>query len=323
MIVIATKRNDFFTDSVINWLLKFGVSNFVRINEDDEVIIESINFPQKNISLSINRKKIDFDEVSFFWYRGGTLPIPKHEWLAEDKRLAQQVKQFVNYEWKVLREFLFYMLQQKEHIGNYFLAETNKLRNLCIAKECDLLIPDTYIAQNNFSEKINRGSKFIVKPIGECFPFTVNKQSYRLFTQEVDLDFLDNYTLKHFPSLLQNKIDVDFEIRVFAFYEYREFYAMAIFTAQTDNVDYRKFVATNRYLPCSLPENVRKKLLLFMKKMKLDTASFDLIKTKSGEYVFLEVNPFGNIEMINETCGYEIDKRFAEIILDKYSDILW
>ena len=57
--------------------------------------------------------------------------------------------------------------------------------------------------------------------------------------------------------------------------------------------------------------------------MKLDTASFDLIKTKSGEYVFLEVNPFGNIEMINETCGYEIDKRFAEIILDKYSDILW
>mgnify|MGYP002409732890 FL=1 len=56
--------------------------------------------------------------------------------------------------------------------------------------------------------------------------------------------------------------------------------------------------------------------------MQLDTASFDLIKTKSGEYIFLEVNPFGNIEMINETCGYEIDKRFAEIILDKYNNIL-
>ena len=122
---------------------------------------------------------------------------------------------------------------------------------------------------------------------------------------------------------MQNRIDIDFEIRIFAFYEYREFYAMAIFTAQTDNVDYRKVATSNRHVPYSLPENVREKLLLFMKKMKLDTASFDLIKTKSGEYVFLEVNPFGNIEMINETCGYEIDKRFAEIILNKYSNILW
>ena len=323
MIVIASKKNDFFTDSVINWLLKFGVSNFIRIKEDDEIIIENINFSQKKIILSINGQKIHFDEVSFFWYRGGTLPIPKHEWLAEDKKLAQQVKRFVNYEWRVLREFLFYMLQQKEHIGNYFLAETNKLRNLSIAKECDLLIPDTYIAQNNFSEKVNRGNKFIVKPIGECFPFIVDEQSYRLFTKEIEVYFLENNTCTYFPSLLQNRIDIDFEIRIFAFYEYREFYAMAIFTAQTDNVDYRKVATSNRHVPYSLPENVREKLLLFMKKMKLDTASFDLIKTKSGEYVFLEVNPFGNIEMINETCGYEIDKRFAEIILDKYSDILW
>lgn len=322
MILISSKKHDFFTDSVIKRLLEFGVTDFARINEDYELIVESINLLEKKIILYINGLKIDFDDVSFFWYRGGTLPMPKHDWLTENKKIAQQVKRFVNYEWKVLREFLFFVLQQKEHIGNYFLAETNKLRNLCIAKECDLLIPDTYIAQNNFSEKINRGSKFIVKPIGECFPFSVNEQSYRLFTKEIDADFLENDTRTYFPSLLQNKIDIDFEIRVFAFYEYREFYAMAIFTAQTDNIDYRKFVATNRYVPYSLPENVREKLLLFMKKMQLDTASFDLIKTKSGEYVFLEVNPFGNIEMINETCGYEIDRRFAEIIIDKYNNII-
>lgn len=322
MIVIASKKNDSFTDSVIKRLWEFGVNNFVRINENDELIIESINFPQKNISLSINGQKINFDDVSFFWYRGGILPMPKHDWLTENKKIAQQVKRFINYEWKVVQEFLFYMLQQKKHIGNCFLAETNKLLNLNIAKECDLLIPDTYITQQNFSEKINSGKKYIVKPIGECFPFTVNEQSYRLFTKEIDAGFLENDIRTYFPSLLQNKIDIDFEIRIFAFYEYREFYAMAIFTAQTDNVDYRKFVTSNRYAPYILPENVREKLLLFMKKMQLDTASFDLIKTKSGEYVFLEVNPFGNIEMINETCGYEIDRRFAEIILDKYKNIL-
>ena len=56
--------------------------------------------------------------------------------------------------------------------------------------------------------------------------------------------------------------------------------------------------------------------------MGLGTASFALIKAKSGEFIFLEVNPFGNIEMINETCGYGIDKRFAEIIYGKYCEVL-
>lgn len=56
--------------------------------------------------------------------------------------------------------------------------------------------------------------------------------------------------------------------------------------------------------------------------MGLGTASFALIKAKSGEFIFLEVNPFGNIEMINETCGYGIDKRFAKIIYGKYCEVL-
>ena len=220
----------------------------------------------------------------------------------------------------MLRDFLFYMLQQKKHIGNFYLAETNKLRNLCIAKECGLMIPETYIAQNKFYEKLERkDDAYIVKSIGECLPFMIDEKGYRLYTTEVDKDYLENNTQIYFPSLLQNKIEVDFEIRVFAFYEFKEFYAMAIFALQSeDSNDYRKTAHNNRYAPYILPKNVIEKLLLFMEKTRLDTASFDLIKTRKGEFIFLEVNPFGNIEMINETCGYEIDKRFAEIIYHKY-----
>ena len=54
-----------------------------------------------------------------------------------------------------------------------------------------------------------------------------------------------------------------------------------------------------------------------MQKTGLDTASFDLIRDKRGQYVFLEVNPQGNIDMLN-WCGYELEKKISRIIINKY-----
>lgn len=321
MIVIVNKDCDFFANNVINWLLSHNVIDIVKIDENDELFIENIN--QEKIIISINGQRIDFNNIKFFWYQGGVLPMPKQNWIGNNKEIDHQVRRFINYEWKVLQDFIFFKLQQKPHIGNYFLAGTNKLRNLCIAKDCGLLIPDTYVAQNDFSMKIKSGYRYIVKPLGESIPFTIDEKIYRLYTQEIEVCSLKNNNQKYFPSLLQNKIDIDFEIRVFTFYEYREFYAMAIFNSQFNAVcDYRNTAYTNRYAPYDLPKKIKDKLLLFMEKMQLDTASFDLIKTRNGEFVFLEVNPFGNIEMINETCGYGIDRRYAEIIYNKLCKVL-
>ena len=36
--------------------------------------------------------------------------------------------------------------------------------------------------------------------------------------------------------------------------------------------------------------------------MSLNTGSIDLIKTKSGDYVFLEVNPVGQFSMVSFPC---------------------
>lgn len=320
MILIIAPEFDFFTSNVIHWLRSLNVTDIVLINPNSELQVECVNLLEQKIIIDINSKKINFSDISFFWYRGGMLPVPVFDWQTTDEKVSLQVKKFINYEWKVLCDFLFYMLQYKKHIGNYFLAETNKLQNIHIAKLCGFSVPATYIAQHNFREKLNQEYEtYIVKPIGESMPFVIDNIAYRLYTNEIDEGYLENNTQLHFPSLLQNKIDVDFEIRVFVLYEFHEFYSMAIFPFQQDvSCDYRKTVCTNRYAPYDLPENIRQKLLLFMEKTGLDTASFDLIKTKNGAFIFLEVNPFGNIDMINEICGYGIDKRFAEIIYDKY-----
>ena len=56
-----------------------------------------------------------------------------------------------------------------------------------------------------------------------------------------------------------------------------------------------------------------------MHEVELDTGSIDFILTPKKEYIFLEINPAGNIEMVSEPCNYYIEKRIAEQILDRIS----
>ena len=51
-----------------------------------------------------------------------------------------------------------------------------------------------------------------------------------------------------------------------------------------------------------------------MKELKLASGSFDIIVTKSNEYVFLEVNPIGQFSQVSIPCNYFIEKRLAEIL---------
>jgi D-alanine-D-alanine ligase-like ATP-grasp enzyme len=48
-----------------------------------------------------------------------------------------------------------------------------------------------------------------------------------------------------------------------------------------------------------------------MKELNLNSGSIDFIKTKSGQYVFLEVNPVGQFGMTSYPCRYGIEKEMA------------
>ena len=98
---------------------------------------------------------------------------------------------------------------------------------------------------------------------------------------------------------------------------------MAIFSQgnQKTAIDFRNYdeVKRNRSVAFELPEDIKKKILHFMHEVELDTGSIDFILTPKKEYIFLEINPAGNIEMVSEPCNYYIEKRIAEQILDRIS----
>ncbi len=51
-----------------------------------------------------------------------------------------------------------------------------------------------------------------------------------------------------------------------------------------------------------------------MQAMNLNTASLDLVKTKEGRFVFLELNPSGQFGMTSYPCNYYLNKVIAEFL---------
>ena len=72
-------------------------------------------------------------------------------------------------------------------------------------------------------------------------------------------------------------------------------------------------------IPYRLPLDVNEKVLKFMERCDLDTGSIDMILTQDNRFVFLEVNPAGNIEMVGDNCNYWLEKRIAEYIIQTIS----
>ncbi len=133
------------------------------------------------------------------------------------------------------------------------------------------------------------------------------------YTEDVENTDLDT---SFFPSLIQEKIDKLFELRIF--YLHGDFFSMAIFS-QNDkktNTDFRKYNhdKPNRQVPFSIPKSVSDKLTLLMQKLKLNSGSIDMVVTKNYEYVFLEINPVGQFGMVSGPCNYKIEKKIAQYL---------
>jgi glutathione synthase/RimK-type ligase-like ATP-grasp enzyme len=119
-----------------------------------------------------------------------------------------------------------------------------------------------------------------------------------------------------FPTLFQEKIDTDYEIRVF--YIDTKFYASAILCDTGYNTDDRKKImsqANIHHVVYELPETLKQQLNSLMNAIDLTIGAIDLIKSKKGNYYFLEVNPIGQYLYESEKCNLHIAKHIAEYLI--------
>lgn len=311
MVLIISNEFDESTNDVIRYLLINKIP-FIRLTEENYVRGLNIKLSSNGIyvELKINDKIILLDEVKSFWFRKNDLELFNNERIVSDlAHKHNEIEQFIfKSEIKSLRDFLIFLLEKKNFLGNINKGDGNKLISFYFAKEVGLKIPTTIVStETSLLKKFSKNK--IIKPIEDGFG--MSKQGNWLYTKYKLLRerMFENKNENIFPSCIQDYVEKKIELRVF--YLDKKCYTMAIFS-QLDpktKIDFRNynFDKFNRMVPFQLPKNIERKITQFMKKMELNTGSIDLILNKNNEYVFVEVNPVGQYGMIQTHCNINLN----------------
>lgn len=309
------------TNAVIDWL-ELSKANYKKMSLEDFLHSPlSFTFEGKkmNVTFSITRElEIKVDDINIIWNRRWS-PHNDYTKYTEHELLNNRINVQVGNELKKMNSLLFSILAKKKWLSYPETANVHKLKVLEIANEVGIRIPETIITNNKLSLSIfkNRYNKIITKSIGEGIFLPYEGKTFCQYTSVVTDEAIKNAEDYFFPSLFQEYVEKEIELRIF--YLDQCCYSMAIFSQNNKKteIDFRKYdvINPNRYVPFRLPKLVEEKINELMAKLNLNTGSIDMIKSKNNEYVFLEVNPKGQFGMVSIPCNYYLEKKVAHYLI--------
>lgn len=309
MILIFSKSNDEFTNDVISYLPE---ASFFRIGTNLGLFIDEFELTNEKLEFSISNKyqSVDSNSIESIWFNG--LDLGNELDLKSSKELYFLLK---DYKEEVFKGF-FYETKFKT-IGNVSNNKLNKLKVLKLAKEVGLNIPKTiltekkaclikFIQENELDQVITK--RFCGEGLfrEENILYDISKTS--LINDDSLTHMPDNFGI----SLFQENIKKEFEIRTIFFNE--SIYSAAIFD---QDIDYRiklKRPDKPRIVPYTLPREIENKITALMSCLDMNSGSIDMILDKDSEFIFLEVNPIGQISFINNSCNYYLEEIFASYL---------
>ncbi|MDZ7970757.1 MAG: MvdC family ATP-grasp ribosomal peptide maturase [Nostoc sp. DedSLP03] len=318
VVLLITHSGDYFTiDRVAEAVSKLGAQPF-RLDTDKFPIAlqlqANLSNSGSNHSLQYNDRSLNTEQVQAVWMRRIWQPDLGQE-------LAPQFQAACSNESLAVLDGFWDSLRDAKWVDDLrrISAAENKLRQLRIASEVGLVIPRTLVTNNpqearEFFHQVK--GKMIVKLL-RPLSFGMQASSFFMYTSTVkEEDLLDAETLRYSPVMFQEQIPKQQELR--AVYVNGNLFVGALDASEyaASTQDWRR--ETKEILtwqPHQLPDRLIRCLDAFMAKFGLVFGAFDLIKTPSGEYVFLEINPTGEWGMLERDLDYPIAQAIASALL--------
>jgi hypothetical protein len=205
-------------------------------------------------------------------------------------------------------------------------AATSKLWQLEVAEEVGLSIPETLVT--NKPELVRQfyescGGEVIYKFMHELSSFYIPAAELpagipTLPLRKEDLPFVDQVV--HCPTLFQRRIAKAVELRVTVVG--RKIFSISIDSQSgRGTVDWRSDYSVEM-TPCDLPIDVEKKVLVLMRRLKLNYGAIDFIKTPDGDYVFIEINSGGQYMWVEQVTPHKISLEIARFLMHKTEAII-
>jgi len=330
MILIFCETINISSKQVLEYL-RIENQKFETFTENDVIeFTYEINDSCFSYKVYKNDKFICLDsQIKSIWYSRVDIRVKNIEIqnVLNKNELAYKELESYSVEYNYVRySKIIECLHSKKCLGTFGKGNFNKISFLEKCNELRIGIPDTLITSSkleliSFLKKHNN-SGIITKSLGVPYLELISKDLdvekwKRGVTVEVNSNDLIQIPDTFQLSLFQNKIEKEFEIRTF--YLNGDCYSMAIFSQSTelsmldcrlgDDIKMRRCSYT-------LPKMVEKKVCELMKSLNLNTGSLDIILTKKGDFVFLEVNPVGQFGDVSYLTNANIEYRIAKYLID-------
>lgn len=320
MILILSETYDKITDKVCEYLCYYK-KPFVRINQDNCNSIYKVHIETSYIDVlfkDINGKIYSLKDFNVFWNRRGyfntSFSLESIEFCNDIKH---KISQHLINEATDLFNFVYEYFKDSKCINNPLLYNVNKLVVLKNAIEIGIDVPPTLIT--NSGSEIIKTSKLwgslITKNISNGINYINNGVTITQGTEPIKTINV-NKSDTFFYSLVQKHIRKKYELRIFFIGD--KYFSGAIFSQQNEKTkyDFRNYDSNkeNLIVPCKIPKYIKQKLQSLMKKLNLNCGSIDMIVTPKNEYIFLEVNPVGQLEWLSYFCNFNIEKEIARFL---------
>ena len=327
MVLMIYEDGDLSSFAVADWIEHFNKTCILVNDENSDVNLKHILSTNNTNEIEIEIDKqliVNLNDITAYYWRRGMLEGKINPKEITTKINNSEIEKTLNYHFfdnnKKNIEYLYYCLEGKHSVGSRHNQDINKIYALDCAKKSGLKIPDTLIT-NSKKQLVNfliKNRRVISKPITNNIRLLIEeKVSFMNYTEEVTKEDINNLNDFFYPTLFQEYIEKKCEIRTFVLKD--KCYSMAIFSQldEQTKMDFRKYNTErpNRSVPFQLPKLVENSIINFMKEIKQDTGSIDLIMKENNEFVFLEVNPVGQFGMVSVPCNYYIEKRIAEYLI--------
>jgi glutathione synthase/RimK-type ligase-like ATP-grasp enzyme len=315
-IIALTVDKDFHTLEVRKNLRRIGADliQLKRNSYGKEWILTVLNGNRINkIFLETKKEIIPLKKIGSIWNRRDFSYLAKEGQNPIQNYINNQKTMHVNGLIRYLGKIIPTM---NDMDANYF-ANT-KLHQAYIAKKEGFLIPETFQGSSprfaNYFLKKNKGD-ICIKPLEAINLRLLKKKKILIhYTSKFKKRGLNKLSsLKLCPVILQTFINKSYEIR--ATVVGNKIFAASIDTSnasESAKVDWRHYDWKNTpYYKIKLPNIINEKLLKINHKLGLVYGAYDLIKSTTGEYYFLEVNPLGQWLWVEDLTGLKISEGIA------------
>ncbi len=316
-ILILSNENDPHVDFVEPEIRKRNL-DYIRIHPDD--------FPQKlriatklgdhanDILFAGDFNSFSAGQIMSVWYRRPLAPIihrdiqdPYHRTFAESES-----KHFIQYLFGLMTDCLW--------VSDPFKIDDarNKLKQLSLAKELGLTIPDT-LATNDSKEVqeffYSHNGDIIIKSIKNQWVDTSPSKGHVLFTHKLERKDLERLAeVQYAPCLFQEEIKKRYELRITVIG--RKIFAAELHSQEKEEtkIDWRYDASTIPYKIHSLPPSIADACHVMVRRLGLQFGAIDMIVTPKDEYVFLEINPNGQWAWVEQKTGLPMRESLVDLL---------